>query len=144
MIVFEDGQAQYGNRVAKLCVGSRPVTQPDAHWGFRWANSHEQHFHAVLAASELRRLKTLLERDETKQLQGYANAGPSVGDFKITIARAKSTQRFEVVGFQPAYGWAQNRALTELICAAKTIVQRASPADDLPDWCDAAHNAKHK
>jgi hypothetical protein len=80
-------------------------------------------------------LKTLLNRDEVKRLEGYANAGPSVGSFKIVINRAKRPQYIEVWGmFRPRL---RNNPLADLICEAKVIAQRISKSGTLPDWCNS-------
>jgi hypothetical protein len=135
LIVLDDGAVQYRTSVGKLCLGERPETLPDHRWGFRWANSEQQSFQTRLDRSELDGLKSLLDRDEVKRLEGYANAGPAVGDFEIEVSRPESPQKVYVLGFRP-YSWTQRDApLSELICEAKTIAQRASKTAALPDWC---------
>jgi hypothetical protein len=136
LAVFEDGVVRHHVLEGRLCFGDdRPETVSDPRWGFRWADSQEKSFQFKLGIFELIRLKRLLNRDDIKRLDGYANAGPAVGDFKITIDRAQGPQKFEVLGFQPAYSWTQNPPLTDLICEAKTIARLASKTGESPAWC---------
>lgn len=67
----------------RIC--SKEDACPDfSSWPFKWDETHEQVFRGMIDATELSRLKALLDRD-VKDLASYANAGPDVGVFRISI-----------------------------------------------------------
>lgn len=137
LIVLDDGEIQYRVSTWTICSNEDAKKCPDiSSWPFRWDDSHEQVFQGKLDAPELNHLRTLLDRNDIRRLEGYDNAGPTVGNFKISINRANDQQALIVFGFQPAYDWAQNRPLIDLICEAKTIAQHVSKSDALPPWCN--------
>jgi len=136
LIIFDNGDAHYHTTEGKSCATGSVQTVPDPRWGFRWPNSAEQTFQGKLDRSGLKKLEKLLNRDDIKNLKGYANASPfPVGDFQVVVARPEGQQKIGVIGFQPAFSWAENPPLTDLICEAKTIAQGLSKTDSLPKWC---------
>jgi hypothetical protein len=134
LTVFEDGEIQYRISTWKICSKDDGKNCPyPSPWIYRWDDSHERVFQGKLDATELDHLRTLLDRDDVKRTAGYANAGPSVGDFRILIHRGNNQQWIVVVGFNPGYGWAP--PLTDVICEAKVIAQSLPASESLPDWC---------
>jgi len=136
LTAFEDGAIQYRVSTWRICSKEDAKNCPDpSSWIYKWDEAHERLFQGKLDAAELGHLKTLLNRDDVKRVEGYANAGPSVGEFKILIDRENRQQSVVVFGFQPAYNWWQNPPLTDLICEAKVIAQSVPAPESLPDWC---------
>jgi hypothetical protein len=55
------------------------------------------------------------------------NAGPGVGDFKITIARPAGTQNIEVLSLSPSrFELVNDPSLLHLICKAKEMARMSS------------------
>jgi hypothetical protein len=134
LTVFDDGEIKYRVSTWKICSkdDGKNCLGP-ALWFYRWDDTHERVFQGKLDAAELDHLRTLLNSDDVKHTAGYANAGPSVGDFRISIHRGDRQQWIVVVGFNPGYGW--QPPLTDLICEAKVIAQSVPAPESLPDWC---------
>jgi hypothetical protein len=134
LTIFDDGEIQYRVSTWQLCSSEDAKNCPDPSWPFRWDDSQEHVLQGKVDVSELDHLKKLLDRDDVKRIEGYDNAGPTVGDFRISINRANRRQLIVVVGFNPRYGW-ENPALTDLICTAK-VIANISKSDALPSWCN--------
>jgi hypothetical protein len=135
LTVLEDGEVEYRVSSWKICSKEGAKNGPDCSWWpFRWDDAHEQVFQGKLDGPALDHLRTLLNRDDIKGFSGYANAGPGVGEFRISIDREKGRQLIAVIGFNPQYGW--QPPLTDLICEAKTIAQYSSKSETLPPWCN--------
>jgi len=135
LTVLDDGEILYRVSTWKICSHKDGKNCPDlSSWGYRWDDSDEQVFHGKLDAPQLEHLRALLNRDDAKRLGGYANAGPAVGDFRVSINRADGERSVGVVvGFQPL--WNLSPPLTDLICEAKVIAQGVAATESLPDWC---------
>jgi len=136
LTVFDDGEIQYRVSTWKICSKDDGKNCSDPFlslWFYKWDDAHERVFQGKLDAAELDHLRTLLNSDDVKRTEGYANAGPTVGDFRISIHRGDRQQWIVVVGFNPGYGWAPR--LTDVICEAKVIAQSVPAPEYLPDWC---------
>jgi len=121
LTVFDDGEIRYRVSTWKICPKDAKDCPDPSSWIYRWDDAHEQVFQGQLDAAELNHLRTLLDRDDVKRTGGYANAGPTVGDFRISIHRGNNRHWIVVFGFNPSYGW--EPPLTDLICEAKIIAQ---------------------
>ncbi len=81
----------------------------------------------------------LLNRLDLRFFDGeaLANAGPSVGDFMLSIDGARGHHFLMFLGFMPAHyrDQSQPAPLVDLFCEARTIAKKISKSGDLPEWC---------
>jgi hypothetical protein len=139
LVVFDSHEAVYRTSRDARCHGEAG----DPAWMLRWEAPGEQAaaFRYTLSGKEFEELKSFMERADIKELESFRNAGPGVGDFKITIARPTGSQDIDVVSLMPThYSLVEKPALIHLICMAKAMARRSPNSGELPEWCgDAAH-----
>jgi len=134
LTVFDSREVVYQISTVVPCLGE--VADPP--WGMRWdaPNGTKAAFRYRLSAAEFEHLKTFLDRADVKGIDSFMNAGPGVGDFKITITRPSGTQNIEVLSLLPNHDQlVKNPALIHLVCRAKDLARISSKSGELPDWC---------
>jgi hypothetical protein len=131
LTVLDDGKVRY--RVASGCFG-----RLDWDWKSKCPGSanSEKIFQYSLSPTQLSELKTLLDRQEVKEISDFMNAAPIFDDFDIEIPRQERSQHIHVLAFMPNHiELRQHPALVHVICKAKGIERAASNAVETPSWC---------
>jgi hypothetical protein len=131
LTVLDDGKVRY--RVASGCFG-----RLDWDWKSKCpaSASSGKVFQYTLSPTQLSELKTLLDRQEVKEISDFMNAGPIFDDFDIEIPRQERSQHIHVLAFMPDHiELRQHPALVHVICKAKGIERAASNAAETPSWC---------
>lgn len=134
LTVFESHEVVYRTSRETRCDGD----PSDPAWMLRWVALREQAvgFRYTLSRKEFEKFKSFIESSEIDGIESFRNAGPGVGDFKITIARPTGTRDIDVVSLMPThYSLVEKPALIRLICMAKEMARRSSNSGDLPEWC---------
>jgi hypothetical protein len=142
LTVLANGEIEYQISTGILCNGSRPVLEPDSHFGFRWKERlPEKVFRYKLSDGELSKFKVFLERGDVVRLESFFSAAPAPAQYRFTIGHLTAPQDIEVLGFnfqpkipqqfsgQPVLG------LGAIICVARNLAQRASQTVEAPAWC---------
>jgi hypothetical protein len=132
--VFKNRDIVYRTSSEAHCEGAAG----DPSWARRWEapSGIASTFRYTLSLAEFEQFKLFIDRPDVKGIESFMNAGPGVGDFKITIARSSSSQKIDVVSLMPNhYSLIANPALTQLICMAKAMAQRRPISGELPAWC---------
>ena len=131
LTVLDDGTARY--RLASGCFG-----RSDWNWKSQCPDSAtpERIFAYKLSPTQLFELKTLLDRQEVKEISDFMNAAPIFNDFDIEIPRPGRSQHIVVLAFMPDHlELQQHPALIHVVCQAKEIEAVASNAPGTPSWC---------
>jgi hypothetical protein len=131
LTVLDDGKVRY--RVASGCFG-----RLDWDWKSKCPGSASSGkvFQYHLPPIQLSELKTLLDRQEVKEISDFMNAAPIFDDFDIEIPRQERSQRLNVLAFMPNHiELRQHPALVYVICKAKDIERAASNEGETPSWC---------
>jgi len=131
LIVLDDGTVRY--RVASGCF-----SRSDWDWKSKCPGSASPGmvFHYKLSPAQLFELRTLLERQEVKDISDFMNAAPIFNDFDIEIPRGERSQHIRVLAFMPNHiELQQHPALIQVVCNAKGIESAVSKAPETPDWC---------
>ncbi len=132
--VFDSRDVVYEVSTLAPCLGERA----DPPWAVRWdaLGGSKTVFRHRLSVQEFEQFKSFLDRAEVKGIVDFMNAGPGVGDFKISIARPSGVQNIEVVSLMPGHvQLGRKSALVQLICRAKDMARIASHSAELPEWC---------
>lgn len=139
LTVFDSREVVYRTSREARCDGEAG----DPAWMLRWEapSGIASSFRYTLSVPEFERFKLFLDRSDVKGVESFMNAGPGVGDFKITIARPSGSRNIDVVSLMPNhYSLVTNPAMIEIICIAKEMARRSPNSGELPDWCrNAAH-----
>jgi hypothetical protein len=129
--VLDDGTVRY--RVASGCFGR-------SDWG--WISqcpgsaSSGKVLQYKLPSTQLYELRTLLDRQEVKEISDFMNAAPIFDDFEIEIPLQEGSQHVLVFAFMPNHiELQQHPALLHVICKAKRIEAAASNSSETPVWC---------
>ena len=131
LTVLDDGTARY--RLASGCFG-----RSDWNWKSRCPGSASSGkvFQFKLSPTQLIEIKTLLDRQEVKEISDFMNAAPIFDDFDIEIPRTEGSQHIIVLAFMPDHiELHQHPALIHVVCTAKGIETAASNAQETPSWC---------
>jgi hypothetical protein len=131
LTVRDDGEVRY--RVALGCFDR-------LHWDWKSkclvSADFEKVFQYSLSPTQLAELRTLLDRQEVKEISDFMNAAPIFDDYNIEISRQEHSQRITVLAFMPSHiELQQHPALTHVICKAKEMERTSSTAMDTPSWC---------
>ena len=135
--VFDNREVVYRTSTAVACLGD--VGDPP--FARRWEapSSAADVFRTTLSAQELEQFRIFLDRVDVRGIRSFMNAGPGVGDFKITIARPAGTHTIDVTSLSPAHmQLVDDPTLIHVICRAKEMARRASRSGEVPDWCKNA------
>lgn len=144
LTVSDDGEVTYRVSTGILCNDSRPVLEPDAHFGFRWKERlPEKVFRSKLSEAELNKFKAFLERGDVVGQQSFLSAAPAPAEYKFIIRHQTGPQTIEVIGFnfqpklpQQVSGQSVS-GLSAIICVAKILAHRMSNTVEAPAWCQA-------
>lgn len=131
LTVLDDGTVRY--RVTSGCFG-----RLDWDWKSKcpvYAGS-EKVFQYKLSPTQLSELKTLLDRQEVKEISNFMNAAPIFDDFDIEMPRQERSQHIKVLAFMSNHiEMRQHPALLHVVCEAKKIERAASDGPETPSWC---------
>lgn len=142
LTVLDDGEIKYRVSTGILCNGSRPIIEPDAHFGSRWKDRlPEKGFRSKLSRDELDKLKTFLEREDVLRQESFLSAAPAPAEYRFIIARQTGIQNIEVIGFafrgksEEKMSGQNVSGVSAIICLAKTLAHRTSNSAEGPAWC---------
>jgi hypothetical protein len=133
--VFDDRQVTFEVASHTSC----PDAPADPQWGWRWEvpEIKKKIFRYKLPAEDFDKLKTFLEAAEVKGLNDFMNAGPGVGDFRVTVNRPAETQTITVLSLMPKhYSLRKDPTLLRVICTAKSLTRRVVGSGEVSAWCD--------
>jgi len=142
LTVLDNGEVEYRISTGILCNDSRPVLEPDTHFGFRWKERlPEKVFRCKLSDVELNKFKAFLERGDVVRAESFLSAAPAPAEYRFSIEHLTGAQNLEVTGFhfypkvpQQVSGQ-QVSGLNAIICVARNLAQRASKTSEAPAWC---------
>jgi hypothetical protein len=78
LTVLDSGEVGYRISTGTLCNDSRPVVEPDTHFGFRWKERlPEKVFRYKLSDVELNKFTAFLERVEVVRQENFLSAAPA-------------------------------------------------------------------
>lgn len=140
LTVFDSREVVYQISTVAPCLGQGG----DPPLALRWEapSGPTAVFRYRLSTPEFEQFRIFLDRADVRGIQSFMNAGPGVGDFKVTIARPAGTQDIEVVSLSPNHvRLVDDPSLIHLICRAKELARIASRSGELPGWCRNARPA---
>jgi hypothetical protein len=139
LTVLDDGEVGYRISTGILCNDSRPVLEPDTHFGFRWKERlPEKVFRYKLSDVELNKFKAFLERGDIVRAESLFSEAPARAEYRFIIGHQALSQNIEVIGFNfyPKVPPGQQvLGLSAIICVARNLAQRASTTVEAPSWC---------
>jgi hypothetical protein len=142
LTVPDNGDVEYRISTGILCDDSRPVVEPDTHFGFRWKERlPEKVFRCKLSEVELSKFKAFLERGDVVRVESFFSAAPAQAHYIFMIGHLARPQNIEVIGFNfyrnvpQRFSGQHVSGLSAIICVAKDLAQRASKTTETPAWC---------
>jgi len=141
LTVSDDGEVRYRVSTGILCDGTRPVLEPDAHFGSRWKERlPEKVFRSKLSETELKNFKNFLEREDVVKQGSFLSEAPAPAQYKFIIGHLTRPQTIEVMGFNfyptPQQVSGQRvSGLGAIVCVARNLAHRTSQTAEVPAWC---------